>query len=80
MEYARNNNYIVLTADLDFGAILSATRGLKPSVVQIRIQDSDMEKTAGIIVSALAQNAEELEKGAILTIDIRKIRVRLLPL
>ena len=36
MAYARANDFVVLTHDLDFGAILAATGGEKPSVVQIR--------------------------------------------
>lgn len=35
MAYANTNNYVVLTHDLDFSAILAATHGEKPSVVQI---------------------------------------------
>ena len=33
MASARANDYVVLTHDLDFGAILAATHGEKPSVV-----------------------------------------------
>jgi len=36
MKWAAENDHIVLTADLDFGAILAATHGIKPSVVQMR--------------------------------------------
>jgi predicted nuclease of predicted toxin-antitoxin system len=36
MAFARLNGYVVLTHNLDFGAILAATQGTKPSVVQIR--------------------------------------------
>ena len=39
MAYAANNDWIVLTSDLDFSSILAATRGGKPSVVQIRAKD-----------------------------------------
>ena len=39
MAYASRNDYVVLTHDLDFGAILAATHGEKPSVVQIRSED-----------------------------------------
>ena len=39
MTYAVEHGYIVLTNDLDFSAILAATRGAKPSVVQIRSDD-----------------------------------------
>jgi predicted nuclease of predicted toxin-antitoxin system len=36
MAYAANNDFVVLTHDLDFSAILAATQRKKPSVVQIR--------------------------------------------
>jgi predicted nuclease of predicted toxin-antitoxin system len=36
MAYTAARGYIVLTHDLDFGAILAVTRGEKPSVAQIR--------------------------------------------
>lgn len=39
MAYAKANEYIVLTHDLDFSTILAATHGEKPSVVQIRAND-----------------------------------------
>lgn len=39
MQYARDNEYIVFTHDLDFGAMLAATEASSPSVIQIRIQD-----------------------------------------
>jgi predicted nuclease of predicted toxin-antitoxin system len=39
MAYAAAGGYVVLTAEMDFSAILAATRGEKPSVVQLRIED-----------------------------------------
>jgi predicted nuclease of predicted toxin-antitoxin system len=39
MSYARTHGHVVLTHDLDFSAILAATNGDKPSVVQIRADD-----------------------------------------
>ena len=36
LAYARDNDLIVLTYDLDFSAILSNTHDLRPSVAQIR--------------------------------------------
>lgn len=39
MAYAKTNDCIVLTHDLDFSAILAVTQGEKPSVVQIRADD-----------------------------------------
>ncbi|HEX3971456.1 MAG TPA: DUF5615 family PIN-like protein [Stellaceae bacterium] len=36
MEYARQNDSVVFTADLDFTAILATSRAGKPSLVQLR--------------------------------------------
>jgi len=80
MAYARENNYIVLTCDLDFSAILSATHELKPSVAQIRASVLHAERAVDLVTSALIQNADEMEKGAILSIDLIKSRLHLLPL
>ena len=78
--YGQMNNFIILTCDLDFSAILSATRGLKPSIVQVRASILHADKIVDLLTIALLQNADELEKGAILSIDAKKARLRLLPL
>jgi len=80
MEYAKEHNYIVLSCDLDFSAILAATHGQKPSVVQLRTQNFQLEDTAKLLVNALYQNSKDLQNGAILTIDVRKARLCLLPI
>ena len=36
MEWARENKHIVFTHDLDFGALLFATKAKAPSVIQLR--------------------------------------------
>lgn len=65
MAYAKAHDYVVLTHDLDFGAILAATHGEKPSVVQIRADDVDPSVISG---------------GALVTVDPRRTRLRVLPL
>ena len=80
MEYARINGFVVLTCDLDFSTILSVTHELKPSVAQIRASLLHAEKAADLITAALLQYVDELNKGAIISIDVRKTRLRLLPL
>ncbi len=80
MAYAKENGYIVLTHDLDFGAILAATQGEKPSVVQIRSEDVNPDVIGGQTVAALWQMEFDLEAGALLTIESNRTRMRLLPL
>ena len=80
MSHARENNYVVLTHDLDFSAILAATHGEKPSVVQIRAENISPEAIGEAVVRALRQMSAELEEGALLTVDPGRTRLRLLPL
>ena len=80
MAYAAENDCVVLTHDLDFGAILAATHGKKPSVVQIRAEDVSPAVIGSRVVAALRQMESELEEGALLTIDPSRTRLRLLPL
>jgi predicted nuclease of predicted toxin-antitoxin system len=80
MTYAKTNGYAVFTHDLDFGAILAVTHNDKPSVIQIRTGDIDPTITAQLVINALRTAAEEIEKGALITIDLNKTRIRILPL
>lgn len=80
MAYAAERGYVVLTHDLDFSAILAATHGEKPSVVQIRADDVSPDVIGMRVVIALRQMASELEEGALLTVDPNRTRLRVLPL
>lgn len=78
--WAWENNYIVFTHDLDFGAILASTRASGPSVIQVRTQDVSPDHLGGILVKALREYQEILEQGALITIDESRLRARILPL
>jgi predicted nuclease of predicted toxin-antitoxin system len=80
MMYAAANDYVVLTHDLDFSAILAATHGEKPSVVQIRAEDVNPDAIGTQVAAALRQMESELREGALLTVDPTRTRLRLLPL
>ncbi|MBO4301668.1 MAG: DUF5615 family PIN-like protein [Desulfovibrio sp.] len=79
MSYARSNDYIVLTQDLDFTSLLATTQDNKPSVVQIRADDTSPEAIGQNVIKALHQVENELANGALLTIDAKKVRLRILP-
>jgi len=80
MAYALLRDYVVLTHDLDFSAILAATKGRKPSVVQLRADNTAPEVVGEHVVAAIRQVSDELLQGALLTVDARRARLRLLPL
>ncbi|MEI6430993.1 MAG: DUF5615 family PIN-like protein [bacterium] len=79
MDYARDNGYLVFTHDLDFAAILAATKANAPSVLQLRMQDILPVAAETIIVNALNQFADELVAGALITVDALRARARILP-
>jgi hypothetical protein len=78
--WARENGYIVFTHDLDFSALLAATRGEGPSVIQIRTQNILPEGIETLVITALKQYRRELKQGAIMTIEPQRARMRILPL
>ncbi|UVO55397.1 DUF5615 family PIN-like protein [Sphingomonas sp. SUN039] len=80
MTYAAAHGAIVLTNDLDFGAILAASGESTPSVVQIRADDVSPEAIGVHLVRALRQMADELAAGALVTVEPARARISLLPL
>lgn len=80
LAWCAQHDYVLLTHDLDFGAILAASKGGKPSVVQLRTLDILPESMAGRIEATLRQLEPNLDAGALVTIGPGRNRVRLLPL
>ena len=80
MDHAQATGAVVLTHDLDFGAILAATGGRGPSVVQLRLDAVTPEQAGEAVCAALSQFGAELQAGALITVDPRRSRVSLLPL
>jgi predicted nuclease of predicted toxin-antitoxin system len=78
--WARKRGAVVLTADLDFSAILAMTGASGPSVVLLRVQDSFSHAVRELVCAQLAAHAAELSAGAIVTIDLAAARVRVLPM
>lgn len=80
MAHARAKGFVVLTHDLDFGAILAATGGDSPSVVQLRADNLGLDAMGSIVVAALGQMATELASGALVTINPSRTRLTVLPI
>jgi predicted nuclease of predicted toxin-antitoxin system len=80
MRWADEHDYVVLTADLDFGAILAATGRRKPSVIQIRSDLIGPEAIGGILLTCIRTVEEPLSNGALISLEAARARVRILPL
>lgn len=80
MAWAVDNGYIVLTHDLDFGAVLAATKAQGPSVIQVRAQDVLPAHLEPTLVRAIKDHELALKAGALIVIDEFRSRVRVLPI
>lgn len=78
--WAKENGHIVFTHDLDFGTILAVTKAEGPSVIQIREHDVLPEGMGSIVLQALQQFKDHLLEGALITVDKKSLRARILPI
>jgi len=78
LAWAAEHDAVVLTCDLDFGAILAASQARTPSVVQIRARDVLPETIGERICDVLRITGHDLEQGAIVSVDLDMARVRVL--
>jgi len=78
--WAASHEAAVVTHDMGFSAMLAATRGRGPSVVQVRVQDVLSEQFRRALLHALHSFKEQMEAGAIVVVEPARSRVRLLPL
>jgi predicted nuclease of predicted toxin-antitoxin system len=80
MAWALANEYVVFTHDLDFGTTLALTHATGPSVLQVRGQNVLPEHLGPVVVAALRQYDAELTTGALVVVEEKKSRIRVLPL
>ena len=78
--WASQHGFVIFTHDLDLGSLLALIQAKGPSVIQVRTQDILPEALAGVLLPILKRHEKELEEGALLTVDLYKSRLRLLPL
>ena len=80
LEKAKNEGWVLLTHDLDFGELIAASGASLPSIVIFRLRNMRPERVNRHLHGIIAQHQDSLEQGAILSVTEGQIRVRLLPL
>ena len=70
----------IVTLDADFHSILAAKRAVSPSVIRIRIEGLRSVALTAILRSVVTECKTEIERGAALTVQAGRIRIRHLPL
>ena len=80
MQYGRDHGYVVFTHDFDYGALLALTRDRGPSVLQVRTHDVLPLASLDLVIKVLTAHTSLFEAFALVTLDERNLRVRVLPL
>lgn len=72
---------VVVTADSDFGTLLAMRRATSPSVVHLRhVAELLVDAHVALLVANVPQIADDLERGAIVSLSPTRLAVRDLPL
>ncbi|MGB8356093.1 MAG: DUF5615 family PIN-like protein [Chthoniobacteraceae bacterium] len=76
---AADQNRVVVTLDADFHTQLALTQASGPSVVRIRFEGLRGEPFCRLLQNVLRQCADDLEAGAMISVNDFQIRIRRLP-
>lgn len=80
LAHAAETNQVVCTQDLDFSALLAVSGWTQPSLITLRLSDTAPEAVTSRLLNLLPTITDDLQRGAVVTIDDRTVRVRSLPI
>lgn len=81
LERARTEDRIIISADTDFGTLLAQMRSNKPSFILLRWPElRRAQDQAHVILANLPHVEADLDAGAVVVIEQRRIRIRALPI
>ena len=80
IEFARRTGRVVVTLDADFHSLLALSHASSPSVIRLRVERIRAEEMTHLILSVITACGPDLERGAMVTADLQRARLRRLPL
>jgi predicted nuclease of predicted toxin-antitoxin system len=75
IDYARKQGQIIITLDGDFHALLKVGAYSAPSVIRLRVEGLRGEAVAELVEQVLARASDEIQRGALVSVDETTIRV-----
>jgi len=80
IQYARQNDLVIVTLDADFHALLALSSSKKPSVIRIREQGLDSAAFCRLMQAIWPRVADAAGAGALISVTETRIRIRRLPI
>jgi len=77
---ATKERRVILTCDLDFGDLMATSAEICPSIIVFRLQNERSENVNRRLEQVLKESSDALEKGAIISVEETRHRVRRLPI
>jgi len=80
INHARKESRCCVTYDADFHSIIALENAPDPSTIRVRQEGLTGQKLADLLRQIYPQIAPDLEKGAMVSVTEKTVRIRLLPI
>jgi predicted nuclease of predicted toxin-antitoxin system len=80
LEFARIEDRIIVTQDLDFSMLIALAKYEQPSLITLRLSSAKPDGVARRLLEVLPRLERELIEGSAITIEDDSVRIRKLPI
>ena len=80
LEFARREERVIVTQDLDFSTLLALSGYNQPSLITLRLLASDPDTVNQKLIEVLPTIKQELEEGCAVTMEDTVVRICRLPI